>query len=198
MESFRKFDGYDEVDINDLTAKERSKINGGRWVLTTKSDTVVKARYVAQGYAQYVEPDDVCATMLSPTTLRLCLTFALQRRYHIQTWDVSTAFLHAKRSEEKPIYIRPPMEFYEDESTLWRVKRAVYGLKTSPRGWQDCFAMTMTKNLGMTRSRIDANLFTKMIENKLIMILVYVDDLFILGPNDEVTKCSGGYKKTSR
>ena len=70
------------------------------------------------------------------------------------------------------------------KSRVWRVKRAVYGLKTSPREWQDCFA-TMTKNLGMTRSRIDANLFTKTIGNKLIMLLVYVDDLFILGPNDE-------------
>ena len=185
MESFRKFDVYDEVDIDDLTPEERSKIIGGRWVLTPKSDTVVKARYVAQGYAQYVEPDAVCATTLSPTTLRLCLTLALQRRYHMQTWDVSTAFLHATRSEEEPIYLRPPMEFYDEESTLWRVKRAVYGLKTSPREWQDCFAKTLTKKLGMTRSRIDANLFTGTIGNELVMILVYVDDLFILGPHDE-------------
>ena len=145
----------------------------------------MKARYVAQGYAQYVELDAVCATTLSPTTLRLCLTLALQRRYHMQTWDVSTAFLHATRSEEEPIYLRPPMEFYDEESTLWRVKRAVYGLKTSPREWQDCVAKTLTKKLGMRRSRIDANLFTKTIGNELVMILVYVDDLFILGPHDE-------------
>ena len=110
MVTFRKFDVYDEVDIDDLTPEERSKIIGGRWVLTPKSDTVVKARYVAQSYAQYVEPDDVCATILSPTTLRLFFTIAIQRRYHMQTWDVSTTFLHAKRSEEKPIYIRPPMD----------------------------------------------------------------------------------------
>ena len=103
----------------------------------------------------------------------------------MQTWDVSTAFLHATRTEEEPIYLRPPMEFYDEESTLWRVKRAVYGLKTSPREWQDCFAKTLTKKLGMTRSRIDANLFTKTIGNELVMILVYVDDLFILGPHDE-------------
>ena len=69
MESFRKFDVYDEVDIDDLTPEERSKIIGRRWVLTPKSDTVVKARYVAQGYAQYVEPGAVCATTLSPTTI---------------------------------------------------------------------------------------------------------------------------------
>ena len=77
------------------------------------------------------------------------------------------------------------MEFYDKESTLSRVKRAVYRLKTSPREWQDCFATTLTKNLGMTRSRIDANLFTKTIGNELVLLLVYVDDLFILGPNNE-------------
>ena len=43
MESFRKFDVYDEVDIDDLTSEKRSKIIGGRWVLTPKSDTIVKA-----------------------------------------------------------------------------------------------------------------------------------------------------------
>ena len=110
MESFRKFDVYDETHINDLTPEKRSKIIGGRWVLTPKSDTVVKARYVAQSYAQYVEPDDVCATT---------------RRCHVQTWDVSTVLLHAKRNEEKPIYIRQQMESYEEESTLWKIKRAV-------------------------------------------------------------------------
>ena len=30
MESFRKFDVYDEVDIDDLTPEERRKIIGGR------------------------------------------------------------------------------------------------------------------------------------------------------------------------
>ena len=70
MKCFRKFDVYDEVDIDDLTPEERSEIIGGRWVLTPKSDTFVKTRYVAQGYSQYVEPDVVSTTTLSPTTLR--------------------------------------------------------------------------------------------------------------------------------
>ena len=167
MESFRKFDVYDEMDINDLTPEERNKIIGRRWVLTPKSDAVVKARYAAQDYAQYVDPDAVCDDVVTkdPTTM------ALQRRYHMQTWDVSTAFLHATRSEKEPIHLRPPMEFYDEVSTLWRIKRAVCNLTTSPREWQDCFAKTLTKKLGMTRSRIDANLFTKTIGNELVVIL---------------------------
>ena len=185
VESFRKFDVDDEVDTDDLTPEKRSKSFGRRWVLTPKSDTVVKARYVEKDCAKYVEPDTVCATTLSPTTLRWCLTIALQRRYHMQTWDVSTAFLHATRSEEEPIYRRSPMEFYDEESLLWGQKRAVYGLKTSPREWQDCFAKTLTKKLGMTRSQVDANLSTITIGNELFVILVYVDDLFIPKPHDE-------------
>ena len=46
--------------------------------------------------------------------------------------------------------------------------------------WQDCFEKTLTKKLGMTRSRIDANLFSKTIGNELVMILVYVDEMLRL------------------
>ena len=101
------------------------------------------------------------------------------------TCDISTAFLHATLNEDKPIHIRPPMEFYNDENIIWRIKKAVYGLKTSPKEWQEHFAKTMTE-LGWKRSRIDANLFTKKIGNEVIMVLVYVDDLFILGPDELV------------
>ena len=95
MDSFRTFEVYDEVDIDDLTHEERKNIVGGKWVLTPKSDTVIKARYVAHGYSQQVEPEDVCATTLSNTTLRICLTLAIQRKYTMTTCDISTAFLHA-------------------------------------------------------------------------------------------------------
>ena len=101
--------------------------------------------------------------------------------------DISTAFLHAKLdTDDKPIHIRPPMEFYDDDSTIWKIKRAVYGLKTSPREWQEHFANIVSKKLGMKRSRIDANLYTKILGTDVIMLLVYVDDLFILGPDEAV------------
>ena len=44
MESFRKFDVFDEVDIDDLSPEERSEIIGGRWVLTPKSGKIVLKR----------------------------------------------------------------------------------------------------------------------------------------------------------
>ena len=43
------------------------------------------------------------------------------------------------------------------------------------------------KDLGWRRSRLVANLFTKKIDGEIVMLLVYVDDLFILGP-DEATR----------
>ena len=139
-----------------------------------KSDTVVKARYVAQGYAQYVEPDDVCATTLSPTTPTIvshnCDTTTISHA------DVGclTAFLHAKRSEEKPIYIQPPMEFYEEESTVWRVKRAVYGLKDKSTRMARLFCDDDDQESGNDTITNRRDLFTERIGNKLIMLLVYV------------------------
>ena len=104
MESFRKFDVYDEVGIDDLTPEERRKIIGGRWVLTPKSDTVVKARYVAQGYAQYVEPDEVCATTLSPTTLRYCLTIRYNDGITCRRWTFRLHFC-TRRAVKRSRYI---------------------------------------------------------------------------------------------
>ena len=50
----------------------------------------------------------------------------------MQTWDVSTAFLHATRSEEEPIYLRPPMEFYDEESTIVESKTSGVRIKDEP------------------------------------------------------------------
>ena len=41
-------DVYNEADIDNLILEKRNKNIGGRWVLTSKSDTVAKARYVEQ------------------------------------------------------------------------------------------------------------------------------------------------------
>ena len=54
MESFRKFDVYDEVDINDLTPEERSKIIGGRWVIDTE------IRYRCEGTIRSTRLCTVC------------------------------------------------------------------------------------------------------------------------------------------
>ena len=69
--------------------------------------------------------------------------------------------------------------FTFDITTLvWKLKAAVYGLRTAPREWQNCFAEAFQK-LGFRRVNSDGNVC---VHNDLIVImLVYVDGLMVFG-----------------
>ena len=64
----------------------------------------------------------------------------------------------------------------------WRLKRPLCGLKTAPKNWQDYFADILI-SLGGKRLKSDANVYYfPEIEN---YVMVYVDDLLILGENPQ-------------
>jgi hypothetical protein len=56
------------------------------------------------------------------------------------------------------MYVIPPAEYYPDHNVVWKLKRALYGLKKSPRLWQDHFA-TVMKKLNSSRMMSDPNLY---------------------------------------
>ena len=60
---------------------------------------------------------------------------SLSRDWHIEFWDVGTAFLHATVTGE--LYVVPPHEFYGQGPILWKLKKALGGLRAAPRAWQD-------------------------------------------------------------
>ena len=111
--------------------------------------------------------------------LRVLLLLALLRGYAIQLFDVSTAFLHAALSSDKPIYVWPPIEFYPGQRIIWLLKKAMYGLRSSPRDWQVHFAQVL-REMGFHRLQSDANVYV--LFEKCIYLLAYVDDLLIIGP----------------
>ena len=60
------------------------------------------------------------------------------------------------------------------------MKKALYALKQESRTWygrMDIFLMS----LGFTKSKVDSNLYFKVEEEILVMILLYVNDLFLIG-----------------
>ena len=95
--------------------------------------------------------------------------------------DISTAFLHAAVDDD--FYVIPPLEFYPDGCTLWKLKKALYGLKRSPKLWQEHFASVMKKN-GFRRVKSDPNLYVH--ETKQLYVLAYVDDLMFFGSKPDV------------
>ena len=99
------------------------------------------------------------------------------------TGDISTAFLHAPITKEEEVYVTPPPEYYPNGDTLWKLKRAMYGLRTSPKAWQDHFAGQL-QQCGLVRLKSDPNVYADY-KHK-VYVLVYVDDVFFFGPSDHV------------
>eukprot|EP00253_Pinus_taeda_P017085 PITA_17085 len=69
-----------------------------------------------------------------------------------------------------------------------RLKKALYGLKQAPRAWYERIDSYLMK-LGFTRSEADPNLYFKVIDDKPLIPVLYVDDLFLIGADPHVHEC---------
>jgi Reverse transcriptase (RNA-dependent DNA polymerase) len=61
-----------------------------------------------------------------------------------------------------------------------RLKKAIYGLKQSPRAWYGKLSSALTK-IGYKKSEADSSMFTSVSNKGIVIILIYVDDLVITG-----------------
>jgi hypothetical protein len=74
------------------------------------------------------------------------------------------------------------------ESHVCRLKKALYGLKQVPRAWYariDNYLM----RLGFTKSDAYPNLYYKVENGCLLILVLYVDDLFLTGYEKLIVKC---------
>ena len=71
-------------------------------------------------------------------------------------------------------------ETHERKSYVCRLKKALYGLKQAPRTWYGRMDSFLS-SLGFTKSKADSNLYYKVEEGNPMILLLYVDDLFVTG-----------------
>ena len=174
---------YTEVHIDTLTPQQQKNSIQSRWVLRNKG-TEVRARIVAKGFTEPVtDIDNVYAGTPIYSTLRLLLTLSLNNNWTVRTGDISVAFLHAAAATDD-LYMHPPTEFYnKEDGIVWKLNKAIYGLRSSPKAWQTHLAHVL-QQLGLQRSTAEPNIYYT--QQRSAYILVYVDDLLLLG-DEEVT-----------
>eukprot|EP00253_Pinus_taeda_P017265 PITA_17265 len=102
--------------------------------------------------------------------------------------DVKTTFLHGMLQEE--VYVEQPQGFeVEDRRThVCRLKKALYRLKQASRAWYACIDSYLVK-LGFTRSDVDPNLYFKLVQGVPLILVLYVDDLFLRGSEPLMIEC---------
>ena len=71
---------------------------------------------------------------------------------------------------------------------MCRLKRALYRLKQAPRAWYTRINSYFT-GLGFSKSEADPNLYQIVVEGKLLIIVLYVDDLILTGDELLILSC---------
>ena len=97
--------------------------------------------------------------------------------------DVKTAFLNGVVEEE--VYVEQPIcfETHDRESHVCRLKKSMYGLKHAPNTWYGRIDSFLS-SLGFTKSKANSNLYFKVEGGRPMMLLLYVDDLFLTGEDE--------------
>eukprot|EP00253_Pinus_taeda_P020136 PITA_20136 len=163
---------------------------GTKWIFKNKlnenGDVVRnKARLVCKGYAQQegIDFEETFAPISRLEAIRMFLALSSFQKFKVFQMDVKSAFLNGYLNEE--VYIEQPNGFIlgNDPNLVCRLKKALYGLKQAPRAWYFRLDEYLHKQ-GFVKGSIDSNLYVKIDNNKLLIHVVYVDDI-IFGSNEE-------------
>ena len=122
------------------------------------------------------------------TSIRTIMALPSMMKWSLHQMDVKKAFLNGVIEEE--VYIEQPQGFeVEDRHThVCKLKKALYGLKQAPRDWYGRIDIFLT-SLDFTKSKFDPNLYYKVIKDEPIILLLYMDDLFLTGNEKHITYC---------
>ncbi|CAH9088439.1 unnamed protein product [Cuscuta epithymum] len=182
MDSLKKNNTYELVNL-----PRGKKVLKNRWVFKNKKDgeKIVKrkARLVVKGCNQKkgIDFDEIFSPVVKMTSIRTVLAVAASLDLELEQLDVKTAFLHGDLHEE--IYMEQPEGFEEKgkEKLVCKLKKSLYGLKQAPRQWYRKFDSFMTSN-GYKRTFADPCVyFRKFPGGNFIILLLYVDDMLIVG-----------------
>ena len=186
MNSLKKNQTYELVKL-----PSGKKVLKNRWVFKNKKDgeksVKRKARLVVKGCNQKkgIDFDEIFSPVVKMTSIRTVLGLAASLDLELEQLDVKTAFLHGDLHEE--IYMEQPEGFEEKgkEKLVCRLKKSLYGRKQAPRQWYRKFDSFMTSN-GYKRTSADPCVyFRKFPDGNFIILLLYVDDMLIVGQDAE-------------
>jgi hypothetical protein len=109
-------------------------------------------------------------------------------KWKLHQMGVKTTFLNGFIEEE--VYIEQPQGFEVEyrKTHVCKLKNDLYGLKQDPGAWYGRIDSFLT-SLGFTKSKVDFNLYFKAMNDEPIILLLYVDELFLIGEENLIIDC---------
>ncbi|KAH9769752.1 retrovirus-related pol polyprotein from transposon RE2 [Citrus sinensis] len=165
---------------------------GCKWVFRTKyningSVSKHKARLVAKRFHQTacIDYSETFSPIVKSTTVRLILSLAVVKCWKVRQIDVNNAFLNGDLSED--VYMVQPEGFVSKEGYICKLTKALYGLKQAPKAWYDKLKGCLTA-WKFLNSKAETSLFVKHDDKGIIIVLIYVDDIPVTGPDSALLK----------
>jgi hypothetical protein len=141
-----------------------------------------KARFVARGLSQVegVDYDETFSPVARYTSIRTIISLVTSMSWKVHHMDVKTNFLNGEIEEE--VYIEKPKGFmiHDKKSHMCMLKKTLYGIKKTPCAWYEKMNGFLM-SLGFNKSVVDPNLYYHIFSDECLILVLYVDDLFLTG-----------------
>jgi hypothetical protein len=177
--SIMKNDVWDIV----LRPKGKSVVNS-KWIYKIKNAAdggveKYKARFVVRGFSQIkgVDYEETFALVAWYTSIRAVISIVAEMGWRIHQMDVKTPFLNGIIEE---VYIEQLVGFevHGRESHVCRLKKALYSRIDS-----------YLQQMGFEKSKADPNLYYILVGEDPLILVLYVDDLFLTESKKLIKGC---------
>jgi hypothetical protein len=188
--NFRRFKVKQEVPYSEyeeaLRSGKKVVLERAGWVLRQKREGVVRARLVATQISDKSDPDSYYCPTPKQMSHRLVMTRAFKRGWKCIPGDVTTAFLQADLllDDDTVVFIIPPETETGGRKVLWKVSKAVYGLRASPKYFNVHFGKVVC-SLGWRRTKCEPQLFYNP-RFKGALMSVHTDDILATASNRDM------------
>lgn len=74
-----------------------------------------------------------------------------------------------------------------EERIVYKLRKSLYGLKQSGRNWNKVLHEHLV-GTGFDRNPVDHSIYSKQVNNNLIIVLIWVDDLIVTSDDEDLMK----------
>jgi len=117
-------------------------------------------------------------------TIRTLFALAAQNNWKIHQMDVKTAFLNGDLKEN--VFMSHPKRYFvkRHEHKVCKLVKSFYALKQAQRAWYEKLIEHLLKLIFKHYDLDDETLFVKKVGKLVVYLMVYVDDILMIGNNE--------------